>query len=66
MSNTRAFNISSRSTGVDLGTYRGDTTREAIGAYCAEAGYATIYDAAEVLGQTTNEFCADLVVTGAD
>ena len=66
MSNTRAFNISSRSSGVNLGTYRGDTTREAIGAYVAEAGYATIYDAAEVLGQTTNEFCADLVVTGAD
>ena len=43
-------------------SYSGDTEREAINAYVQEAGYTDLEDAAATLGQTTEEFLADIVV----
>jgi hypothetical protein len=48
--------------GKTMGTYEGATRDEAILAYVRDAGYASVEDAAETLGQTAEAFLAALVV----
>lgn len=54
------YNLTSRTTGSDLGTYEGATARDAIEAMCNDAGYASIDAAAEALGQTAEALIADV------
>lgn len=45
------------------GTYEAASEQEAIKAYLADAGYDTVEIAAEVCGQTVEEFLDDISVT---
>jgi hypothetical protein len=47
---------------VVMGTYRGATASSAVLAYVRDAGYASVEDAAETLGQTVAEFLSDITV----
>lgn len=60
------FQISNKTSGVDLGWYEGETAADAIAEMCRAAGYASVGLAASVTGQTVEAFVADLVVTADD
>ena len=49
-----------------MGSYEGATRDEAILAYVRDAGYASVEDAAEALGQTREAFLADIDVAAGD
>lgn len=49
--------------GIDMGDYEGNTEAEAITAYVNDMGYATVAQAADVLGKTEAEFLAEITVT---
>ncbi len=52
--------------GSDMGIYDGANSEEAIAAYIKNAGYETVAEAADVCGQSEDEFLADLVVMEED
>lgn len=58
-----SYKITTRSTGFDLGTYTASTAREAIEAMHLAAGYRSLEDAAQQLGQTVEALLADLVAS---
>lgn len=57
------YTITTRSTGLDLGTYTASTARDAVEAMHIDAGYRSTADAAEQLGETVEALLADLIVT---
>ena len=57
------YTITTRSTGLDLGTYAASTARDAVEAMHIHAGYLSTVDAAEKLGETVDALLADLIVT---
>jgi hypothetical protein len=48
--------------GTEMGVYKGASRDEAVLAYVRDAGYETVEEAAEVLGQTVAEFLSDIAV----
>lgn len=58
---TKTFQIAAN--GIEMGAYAGANADEAISAYIADAGYDSIEDAADVLGQTVEAFLAEITVT---
>lgn len=49
--------------GIEMGTYDAVSADAAILAYVNDAGYTTVADAAEVCGQSVDEFLADITAT---
>lgn len=60
-----SYNISSRSTGLEFGTYQGETVAEALEAWAKDAQYASYADLCEALGKSEDEATDDLRVTEA-
>lgn len=54
------YNLTSRTSGSDLGTYEAPTAYDAIEVMHKDAGYASIDAAAEALGQTAEDLIADV------
>ncbi len=52
----KSFEIFSRKSGQSLGTYEGDTARDAYGAFCRDAGYETTEQADEAGRQSIADF----------
>lgn len=59
---SKTFRISVNATEA---TFEADTADDAILAYVHEAGYRSIEDAADVCGQSVEEFLSDITVTEA-
>lgn len=59
------YNLTSRSSGLDLGTYEAPTAYDAIEAMHRDAGYDSIDAAAKALGQTAEALIADIVAVVA-
>lgn len=51
--------------GTDMGQYEANSEAEAILAYVRDAGYETVEAAAEVCGQTAEQFLADIDIEAA-
>ena len=49
--------------GTDMGVFEGQSEDEAIAAYVSNAGYSDVATAAEVCGQTVEEFLDEISVT---
>lgn len=49
--------------GADMGVFEGTSEDEAIAAYVSDAGYSDVAIAAEVCGQTVDDFLGDISVT---
>ena len=60
-----SYTISSRSTGLEFGTYQGETTWDAVEAYARDAGYPNFAALCDALGQTEDEATDDLRVVEA-
>lgn len=54
------YQLTNRTSGLDLGTYEGATAYDAIEAMHRDAGYADIDAAAETLGTTAEALIADI------
>lgn len=55
-----SFNITAN--GAFMGTYEGNTESEAVEAYVQDGGYTCVYEAAQSLGLTEEQFRAELTV----
>lgn len=60
---TKIFSIAAN--GTLIGGFEADTSEDAILAYVRDAGYRDVAHAAEVLGQTEDEFIGDLDIEEA-
>jgi len=54
------YHIYNRTSGEDMGEYRGETAMDAVEAMARDAGYASVADAAAVLDSTAEELIDDL------
>lgn len=60
-----SYNITSRSTGHDFGTFQAETTWGAVEAYARDAGYQSFAALCGALGLTEDEATDDIRVTEA-
>jgi hypothetical protein len=56
------YSITTRENGLFMGNFQGATWRDAVDAYCRDAGHSDMYDACESLETTPDRYLSELIV----